>query len=81
MKVPFVIYADFEALVKKIDDASRTNTNKLQEHEVCGYSYVVVGPDGKAYRSEIYRGLDASDHFLDALEKERQRINEIFENL
>ena len=43
MKVRFVIYADFEALVKKIDDASRTNTDKLQEHVVCGYSYVVVG--------------------------------------
>ena len=42
--------------------------------------YVVVGPDGKAYRSEVYRGLDADDHFLDALEKERKRINEIFEN-
>ena len=47
---------------------------------VCGYSYVVVGPDGKAYRSEVYRGLDANDHFLDVLEKERKTINEIFEN-
>ena len=58
MKVPFVIYADFEAILKNINDPSKTNTKKLQEHVVCGYSYVVVGPDGKAYRSDVYRGLD-----------------------
>ena len=46
-KFPFVIYADFETIIKKIDDASRTNTNKLQEHVFCGYSYVIVGCDGK----------------------------------
>ena len=40
MKVPLVIYADFEALIKKIDGQSRTNTNKLQEHVVCGYAYI-----------------------------------------
>ena len=37
MKVPFVIYADFEAIIKKIDDHGRTNTTKLQERVVCGY--------------------------------------------
>ena len=42
MKVPFVIYADFEAIIKKIDDRSKTNTKKLAELVVCGYSYVVV---------------------------------------
>ena len=25
-KVPFVIYADFESILKKIDDASQTNS-------------------------------------------------------
>ena len=42
MKAPYVIYADFEAIIVKIDDRSKTNTKKLQEHVVCGYSYVVV---------------------------------------
>ena len=28
MKVPFVIYADFEAIIKKIDDCSKTSTNQ-----------------------------------------------------
>ena len=40
MKVPFVIYADFEALIKKIDDHGRTNV-------VCGYAYTVVRWDGQ----------------------------------
>ena len=47
MKVPFVIYAEFETILKKIDDRSKTNTKTLNEHVVCGYSYVVVGCDGK----------------------------------
>ena len=34
MKAPIVIYADFECFVKKME--------KIQEHIVCGYSYVVV---------------------------------------
>ena len=38
-KVPFVIYAALESVLKKIDDRSKTNTKKLQKHEVCGYSY------------------------------------------
>ena len=42
MKVPFVIYADFEAILKKINDPSKTNTKKLQEHVICGYSYPTV---------------------------------------
>ena len=32
MKVPFVIYADFETIIKKIDDASKTSTKQMQEH-------------------------------------------------
>ena len=49
MKVLFVIYADFEAIIKKIDDRSRTNTKKnLAEHVVCGYSYVIVRCDGQS---------------------------------
>ena len=37
---PFVTYADFEALTKRIDgpelDHSKTNTQKTQHHLTCG---------------------------------------------
>ena len=48
MKVPYVIYADFEALVRKIHRCERnpeikaSYTEKTEQHEACGYSYMVV---------------------------------------
>jgi len=43
MKVPFVIYADFEALVRKIPEGEREKTRrteKTERHEACGCAYV-----------------------------------------
>ena len=59
MKVPFVIYADFEAIIKKID-------------VVCGYSYVIVRCDGQSQPPKVYSGRDASKHFLDAIIEEKE---------
>ena len=48
MKAPFVIYADFEALVRKMLGCERepslkkSYTEKTDQHEACGYSYLVV---------------------------------------
>ena len=80
MKVPFVIYADFESIIEKINDCNETNTKKLQEHIVCGYSYEVVRCDGQSQTSGVYRGKDATEHFLNAIQDELLKINEIFKN-
>ena len=77
MKVPFVIYADFKTILKKILDRSKTNTKKLQEHVVCGYSYIVAC-DGQSQPPMVYRGEDANKHFLNAILEENNKINEIF---
>ena len=37
LKVPFIIYADFEALLKEM-----ISNNKYQEHDACSYGYKVV---------------------------------------
>ncbi|CAB4015283.1 Gastrula zinc finger [Paramuricea clavata] len=46
LKVPFVIYADFESVTAKIDSVSpnptKSSTEKYQHHQPCGFSYVVV---------------------------------------
>ena len=46
MQVPFVIYADFEAITEKIHSCNRNNqqsyTDKYQKHTGCGYGYEVV---------------------------------------
>ena len=41
---------------------------------------MVVGADGRACKIEGYGGVDAAGHFLEAVEKERKTINEIFAN-
>ena len=38
LKVPFVIYADFECILPPLQNGK----NKTHLHEPCGYSYLVV---------------------------------------
>ena len=83
LRTPFVIYADFESLNKKIDDSSvDTNTTKYQEHEPCGYAYKVVCEDSQ-YSKPIfyYRGPNPINHFLQKISQEEQEINNILENM
>ena len=59
MKVPYVIYADFEALVRKIHvcerrPAAKSYKEKTEWHEACGYSYVVVRSDGEVTGEKVY---------------------------
>ena len=50
-KVPFIIYADFEAITAKIEgpelNTDQFFTQKTQEHRPCGFCYVIVRSDGK----------------------------------
>ena len=63
MKVPYVVYADFERLVKKISTCEPDNkhsfTVKTEKHEPCGFSYVIVKSDGQTFGPFTYRGEDA----------------------
>ena len=70
-KTPFVIYADFEALVRKIqgcergpDSMQKSYTEKTERHEACGYSYIVVRSDGEVFGSNLYKGKNAVGVFL-----------------
>ena len=53
MKAPYVVYADFECLVKKISTCEPSDkksfTVKKEKHEPCGFSYVIVRSDGKTF--------------------------------
>ena len=81
---PFVIYADFEALTTKIEgpelDPSVSNTQRTQLHEICSYCYVVVRCDGKTETPVEYRGPDASEHFLRAIQAEEREITKVLAN-
>ena len=73
LPVPFVIYADFEAITEKIQGCQRYNdksyTEAYQKHTDCGYGYkVVCCYDDKYTKPEqIYRGEKAVYKFMEAM--------------
>ncbi|CAB3990348.1 Gastrula zinc finger [Paramuricea clavata] len=58
LKVPFVIYADFESVTAKIDSVSpnptKSSTGKYQHHQPCGFSYVVVSEARKYNKLPVF---------------------------
>ena len=81
--VPFVIYADFEALTKKIDTCHQSNdksfTDPYQEHQACGYGYKVVCHQDQSYSKplEIYRGDDVIEKFIEKMYQEVSDCQEV----
>jgi len=83
MKVQYVIYADFEALVRKIpgcelgpESKKKSYTEKSEWHEACGYSYMVVRSDGEVSGSKVYRGENALGTFLSDILQEEVKIRD-----
>jgi len=77
--MPFIIYADFEAIIRKILGCERERmqtsyTEKTERHEACGYSYLVVTSDGKVVGSNTYRGENAVGTFLSDILQEDEKI-------
>ena len=83
LPVPFVIYADFEAITKKVqsckqseeikkDKDKRSYTEAYQTHEDCGYGYKVVCCYKKKYSKPIqtYRGENAIYKFMEKMLEE-----------
>ena len=83
LQVPFVIYADFEAITKKVqgcrqseemekEKEKRSYTEAYQTHEDCGYGYKVVCCYKKKYSKpvQIYRGENAIYKFMEKMLKE-----------
>ena len=83
LPVPFVIYADFEAITKKVqgceqseemkkDKDTRSYTEAYQIHEDCGYGYKVVCcyDDKYSKQTSIYRGGNAVYKFMEKMLEE-----------
>ena len=85
LPVPFVIYADFEAITEKIDSCQRNDnksyTEAYQNHRDCGYGYKVVCCYDDKFTKEavIYRGEKAVYKFMEAMLKEVQYCKEVKE--
>jgi len=87
MRVPFVIYADFESFIKPIStcqpDPRKSYTNKYQKHKPCSFSYKIVCSGNKKYsRGTYYTAEDESDDvaqiFIDRLEEDLKERYERF---
>ena len=84
MKAPYVIYADSEALVRKIPDCERGPESKEKSftekterlHVTCGFSCTVVRSDGAATQPVVYRGENAVEVFLSDIPQEEMTIRE-----
>ena len=74
--VPFVIYADFEAITEKISSCQPNNnksyTEAYQKHTDCGYGYKVVCcyDDKYSKPTKTYRGEKAVYKFMEAMLEE-----------
>ena len=75
-QVPFVIYADFEAITQKIQGCQPNNdksyTEAYQMHIDCGYGYKVVCCYDDKYTKpiQIYRGEKAVYNFMEKMLEE-----------
>ena len=73
-RVPFIIYADTESLLKPIQscesDPSRKYTNKYQKHEPTSFSYYIKCFDDNvlSVKPRIYTGEDAMQKFVEWIE-------------
>lgn len=82
IRAPYVIYADFECLTKKIDstsnDPSISATEQYQEHESSGFTMYVVGHQGKPsqFKPYEYRGPNVVDTFISVLNGFENKIME-----
>ena len=76
LPMPFVIYADFEAITKKVygcrPNNSKSYTEAYQTHEDCGYGYKVVCCYNDKYSKpiQIYRGENAVYKFMEKMLEE-----------
>ena len=74
--IPFVIYADFEAITEKVQgcqpDNDKSYTEAYQKHTDCGYGYKVVCCYDDKYTKpiNIYRGEKAVYKFMEKMLEE-----------
>ena len=76
LPVPFVIYADFEAITEKIQgclpNSEKSYTEAYQKHTDCGYGYKVVCCYDDKYSKpvQIHRGKNAVHKFMENMLEE-----------
>ena len=86
LRVPFIIYADFECYTEKIanpaNNPNKTNTTAYQYHVPSGFSYMVVSAKQDYTRAPVvYRGANVVNRFFDKIIEDEYRIKDILKNI
>ena len=80
MKAPYVVYADFECILRKINtcepDNKQSFTIKTEKHEPCCFSYVIARSDGQNFGPYTYRGEDVVYKFVTSLLEYKIKMRE-----
>lgn len=88
IRVPFELYADFEAVVKPINScelsSQRSFTKQYQKHVPCGFCYHIICFDEKYTKETVIcraesKDEDVSKIFIDWLERDIKNIHEEFD--
>ena len=85
MRVPFVVYADFESFTEKIDTCqpkdSKSFTNRYQKHKPSGFSYLIkcfddnlLSPKLVQYTADSPDDNDVPRLFIESLESDIKEI-------
>ncbi|GFT98816.1 uncharacterized protein NPIL_213411 [Nephila pilipes] len=84
LKIPFVVYADFECVTMKTDtccpDPNFSFTNMYEKHVPIGFCYFISYQGGHYKDPVVYRGTDAPKCFIEKLEKDAIEIEHIYKN-
>ena len=87
LKVPFVIYADFESYTEKVSfdgvyDDQQSYTKKYQKHTPSGFCYYIAYRGGIYKKPVVYTGENVAEEFCKRLEIETQEIyDKYFKNI
>ena len=82
LKLPFVIYADFEAILKPIQtcdpDPLKSYTNSINVHKVFSYGYFIkCSYDDGLSKYRTYAGVDCTEKFMESLVSDVTEITKI----
>ena len=82
-KLPFIIYADTEVLIKEMQNCDpnpqNSYTKKYQKHEPISFSYYIKSFDDNVYESKLrkYTGENAMEKFVEWIEEDVKEIANI----
>src|SRR5258708_5624780 len=74
VEFPYVIYSDFECILKKIRKVKSNKTFSFQKHIACGYCLIVVNQENDVIYKNLYRGLDSAKVFLKDIKSQTEKL-------